>query len=157
MPNNIPFSLHIAISELRPVIRDGCLPTEENESIAIKIMMESCWSEHIEDRPSFADILGIFEVLSPLKGSQTERRALLLQRFVFLLMRGLYQWKLKVEWRKIPVSRRCLTSLFTSGGGVQYVVFRKLIKRPPSPSVNLQVESKIQTSPKFSVATRFFL
>ena len=44
------------------------------------ILMESCWSEDPQERPSFRYILEILEVLSPLKGSQTYKRALLLQR-----------------------------------------------------------------------------
>ena len=42
--------------------------------------MESCWAENPSERPPFAYSLEILELITPLKGSQTAKRAILLQR-----------------------------------------------------------------------------
>lgn len=65
---------------VRPVVADALLPGNESERDLIRMLMETCWAERPDERPSFEFILDTLESLSPLKGSQTSKRALLLQR-----------------------------------------------------------------------------
>ena len=66
--------------EVRPTVENSFYPQDESEKNVLENLMESCWSEEPDDRPPFAYCLEVLEILTPLKGSQTAKRGVLLER-----------------------------------------------------------------------------
>lgn len=74
------FELIFIESLLRPNIGDMHFASDDTEISIIKILMESCWAENPIERPPFAYSLEVLELITPLKGSLTAKRAVLLER-----------------------------------------------------------------------------
>lgn len=55
-------------------------PKDESERSILRVLMESCWHESPEERPPFSYTLNVLELVSPLKGTPTSKRATLLQQ-----------------------------------------------------------------------------
>lgn len=66
--------------DVRPTVENSFYPQDESEKNVLENLMESCWSEEPDDRPPFAYCLEVLEILTPLKGSQTAKRGVLLER-----------------------------------------------------------------------------
>lgn len=77
---NIEILLFLKGGLLRPIVEDTLFPSDENEMAILKMIMESCWSENPIERPPFAYSLEVLELITPLKGSHTAKRAILLER-----------------------------------------------------------------------------
>jgi len=65
---------------LRPVVDESLYPTDESEKTILQNLMENCWSETPDERPPFAYCLEVLELITPLKGNQTVKRSILLER-----------------------------------------------------------------------------
>ena len=66
--------------DVRPTVENSFYPQDESEKNVLENLMESCWSEEPDDRPPFGYCLEVLEILTPLKGSQTAKRGVLLER-----------------------------------------------------------------------------
>lgn len=65
---------------LRPIVEESLYPADETEKTILRTLMENCWAEEPNERPPFNYLMEILDLITPLKGSQTSKRAVLLER-----------------------------------------------------------------------------